>query len=238
MSDSGIFTTIKVKNSMPLFWDRHQKRLQTHIAQGGFPPLSPKTSLEQMVKTYIKKNTLSNCALKIIIRNENGQSLISLESRPLPPTDISVKAITFEDTRDASRTIKTVTRLVNEEANKFAKEQNADAALFVQNGNLIEATNANIFSLNENNTIITPAVEGKGLKGITREILMEHTSVLESDIAKQTTGPLVLTSCLRLQKVSHLDGRKLSDPEELFQRIKEILEKAENEYILSSRPKR
>ena len=85
---------------------------------------------------------------------------------------------------------------------------------------LIESTIANIFSLNKNGDIITPRLDGKGLKGITRKIIMQNINVFEEEISENTIGPLVLTNSLRIQKVTHLNGKELEDAEELFQKIK------------------
>lgn len=231
LSGEGIFTTLKVKNFLPLFFEKHQKRLQTHMAQLGFQPFPPNFSLYHTLLKLIQKNNLPDCAVRITILNRMKQSLSIINARDLPPTGNSVNALTVEDTRDSVKTIKTINRLENRKAEKYAAEHNADTALFVQNGNIIESTNANIFSLDEHNNLITPNVEEKGLKGIMREVLMEQTNVLEKNISKETPGPLVLTNSLRLQKIEYLDNRKLSNPEQLFQKLKALREKAEEHYI-------
>src|SRR6185369_2220052 len=155
--NKGIFTTIKVKNGIPLFFEYHQKRLISHSKklQLDIPYFSFKD-----VHTFLEKNNLTDCALKILMTTRKGQPEMTLESRPLPLATDTIKLITVPDTRDSYKTIKTTDRVVNEKAYKLAKKHEADDALFVQNTLLIESTISNIFSLNKNGDIITPPLDG------------------------------------------------------------------------------
>ncbi|HEX8932224.1 MAG TPA: aminotransferase class IV, partial [Patescibacteria group bacterium] len=223
----GVFTTVKVVNGNPLFFEQHQKRLTAHAKKlnlGSF-------SLNKLIiKKYLQENNLSDCALKITITKENKHTSIAMQHRLLPdPSDI--KLITVTDTRTASKTLKTTDRTINEQAKKLAVANGADDAVFVQNNKLIESTIANIFSINHQGQIITPPLECRGLKGIIRKMIMQNLDVVEEEIPENTTSPLVLTNSLRIQKVTHLNGKKLQDAEKLFQCIKKIKNSLEGKYI-------
>src|SRR6185369_2662109 len=224
----GIFTTIKVKNGIPLFFEHHQKRLISHSKklQLDIPYFSFKD-----VQHFLQKNNLSDCALKIIMTTRKGQPEMTLQTRPLPYPNENIKLITVADTRDKYKTIKTLDRHAHEEAQKLAKKQDTDDALFVQNNNLIESTISNIFSVNKNGDIITPPLVGRGLEGIAKKIIILQTPVIEEEINESSTGPIVLTNSLRIQKATELNGKKLEDAEELYQKIKTFIENAEEDYL-------
>jgi len=222
----GIFTTIKVKQGIPLFFDKHHKRLLTHAKALKLPRPS---AIEKKVTNFLKETTLTDCALRVTI-TDKGQ--VSIEHRPIPPTS-PISLITVPDTRDKNKIFKTTNRVVNEQAKKLAENSGADDALFVQEDNIIESTICNVFSLNTKGQIITPNLDGKGLNGITRQIIMEQADVIEEDIPETTSGPLVLVNSLRIQQVNILNGEKIADGKVLFEKIKKLIEKTEHEYINS-----
>src|SRR5882724_1348824 len=225
----GIFTTLKIKNGIPLFSEKHQKRLTDHGKALGFP--SPPLDLEKQIVTYLTQNNLQNCSLHITVQQNNE---ITFQHRELPKIKKGVKVISLPDTRDATKIYKTTNRLVNEKAKKIAEKKGTDDALFVKDQKFIESTICNIFSLNKKGEIITPPLAGKGLKGITRQLIMENIKVIEEDIPENTNGPLVLVNSLRIQKVSHINGKKLQNAEKLLQRIKKIIDLAEKSYSKKS----
>jgi branched-subunit amino acid aminotransferase/4-amino-4-deoxychorismate lyase len=195
----------------------------------GFRKHDLQFSLKKAMQNLVKKNNVDDCAIRITVLNEE-QPFVIMHARNLPTTQKDfVNLITVPDTRDVFKTIKTINRLVNEQATEQAKNQGADDALFVQGKNIIESTICNVFSLDAKGKLITPPLDEKGLRGITREIIMEKTKVAEKNISQETKGPLVLVNSLRIQKVRILDGRKLQDGEELLKKITSLIEQATNE---------
>jgi len=219
----GVFTTIKVRQGVPLFFEEHQNRLLTHTKA---LKIKQPTNLEKKVKNFIKKNSLTDCALRITCIDKK----VLLESRPIPPVN-PISLITFTDTRNQNKIYKTTERAINEQAKEFAAKNHANDALFINNNYLIESTIANIFSLNEKGEIITPPLDGKGLAGIARKIIMKNLPVREEKIPQNSTQPIVLINSLRVQMITHLNGKKLQNADKLFQTIKTTLEKTENEYL-------
>lgn len=220
----GIFTTLKVRNSIPLFWDKHQKRL---VEQSKKLNLGSFSITLQEIVTYIRNNNFTSCALKITVDKQKGSLFTSIQHRDLPQITDIYKVITCVDNRNYRKIYKTTDRAVNEQAKKFAEENGANDALFTLNENLVESTIANIFSLNKKGEIITPPIKARGLNGITRQLIMQNTKVIETEINQNTNGPLVLVNCLRIQKVSHLNGKKLIDGQLLAQKLKTTIDSQE-----------
>jgi len=227
----GVFTTIKVSSGIPLFFEKHKERLLSHAAKLNLG--QPKISLTE-VQNYLQKNNLHDCALKMTVSKNKDKTLITLQSRPLP-SEKSCKLITVEDTRTAIKIYKTTDRIINEQTTKIAQKNGADDALFTLDGNIIESTISNVFSINKHGVIITPPIKNYGLNGITRQLIIENETVIEETIPETTNGPLVLVNALRIQKVSHLNGRELHDGENLQKKIKTLIEKKEKAYIQKSK---
>ncbi|HSA83984.1 MAG TPA: aminodeoxychorismate synthase component I [Patescibacteria group bacterium] len=221
---SGVFTTIKVKQGIPIFLEEHENRL---LSQAKSLQIKQPSGLEKKIKNFITKNSLVDCALRVEITSK-GRLICTF--RPLPVSS-SIRLLTIPDTRDEKKIYKTTDRSVNEKAKKFAEEHNADDALFTENNKLTESTIANIFSVNKNGDIITSPLNGNGLRGIARKIIIENFSIIEENIPENTRQPIILTNSLRIQKVTYLNGKKLKTANTLFEKIKNVLEKAEQEYI-------
>lgn len=226
----GVFTTLKVRNGIPLFFNRHRERLvtQANKLNLGKVDISYKT-----LQNYLQENNLNDCALKIIITKQRDQTTITLHHRIVPLPTVTYNLITVSDKRNYRKIYKTTDRASNDQAKKLAEENGANDALFTIEGIIIESTIANVFSLNKNGDIITPPIKARGLNGITRQLIMEHTNVIESDIHQNTKGPLVLVNALRLQKVTHLNGKKLIDGQKLLEKLKIIIESNEKDYLLN-----
>lgn len=226
----GVFTTIKVKNGIPLFWDKHYQRL---ISQAEKLNLRHPTISLQKVKTYLKQNNLTDCALNITITKLNG---LALKHRSLPETKQTYKLISIKDTRNYRKIYKTTDRAINEKAKELAVKKGADDAAFTIDENIIESTICNVFFLNKQGKIATPPIKARGLNGITRQLIMENTKILETDIIDNTKQPMVLVNCLRIQRVTHLNGKKLLDGRQLADKLKTIIRNLENEYLSKKTP--
>jgi branched-subunit amino acid aminotransferase/4-amino-4-deoxychorismate lyase len=187
----------------------------------------PKERLYAWINQLILANNVENCAVRISIL-VNGTVLLHATTQPKSGKVVSV--ISVKDTRKV-RTKKIINRQVNLRAVEKAKKHFADDAIFVQKEVLIESTKANLFSMSKEGKLISPSIQGRGLDGVMRTIIKENAFFLEKEISLTTEGPLVLVNCLQIQKVKRLDDRKLINPDKLFFQIKEIVKKAENDYV-------
>lgn len=229
----GVFTTIKVRNGIPLFFDKHKERLVSQAKKLNLG--NAKISLTE-VQTYLQKNSLFDCALKISVTKDNNKTSVTFQTRPLPQTLTSCKAITIKDTRNYLKIYKTTNRVIHDHAKKLAQEKGGDDAIFTFNEEIVESTIGNIFSENKQKEIITPPIRAKGLNGITRQQITEVTTVIEETINQNTKGPLVLVNSLRIQKITHLNGKKLLNSEHLMRKLQEILETNEQAYLQQLQP--
>lgn len=225
--NGGIFTTIKIRFGKPIFIDKHMDRL--HFQAKQLQIGSIKLTLSDIQK-YIDDNQLGDGALKIIINKSSNKPIIKMQSRELPESLTQVKLITVPDSRNWLKIYKTTDRSINDQARKSAVAKSADDALFTSNGNIIESTICNIFSLNSNGEIITPNLDGSGLRGIMRQVIMENSTVHEEHISQDSQKPLILVNCLRMQYATHLNGHEVADGKPLMKKLQIIIEKAEKIY--------
>ncbi len=232
----GIFTTIKVREGYPLFLDHHLHRLETSAAQLNIRlpsyVLHLTSDIQKAAWDTIKKNNLAEGGIRITIT----PAAICIHTFTTADTKIrKVAVITTPDTRDIYKTHKVTCRIPHLLAQKKAQSKRAQDALFTQNKEIVESTNANIFTYTSSNIIITPPIKDQGLNGITRQILMENLPVQEAPIPISTTNPLILVNSLSLRLVESIDGRKLNQNPEFVNLIRQTLDEAEKNYIASSK---
>lgn len=230
----GVFTTLKVKEGIPLFLESHTRRLLSNMEQLHFPQRIFNFSLDAAVQKLIAKNGKAACAVRITVLRGAEQPFVVMHSRDLPQASSNgVRVITVPDSRDGFKTAKTINRLFLTQAHAQAEKHGAADALLTLQNEIIESTISNVFSVDKDGVIVTPPLEGKGLKGIAREVIMEQLPVVEKEISAKATDPLILVNSLRVQKVLSIDGKSIADGGKLFQKVQAIVEKAEDEYVRS-----
>jgi branched-subunit amino acid aminotransferase/4-amino-4-deoxychorismate lyase len=227
LNGHGIFTTIKVRDGYPLFFDRHLNRLKTSSQELDIP--TP-TNLENSLSAVISKNKLTNGGVRVTISSTTTFIHAFTMDNQIQKVDV----ITTPETRDKNKTIKTTYRVPNIFAQKKAQAKGAQDALFTtQKNQLIESTYANIYAYTPDNTIITPPIEGKGLNGISRQILMENLPIQEKEIPADTTDPIILVSSLSLRIVESINGKKIKQDPEFIELMSQAIDNAEKSYISS-----
>lgn len=220
----GVFTTMKVRAGLPLFLDRHIIRLQDHTKKLNIP--YPQ-NLEKSVSSLIEKNKLTEGGIRITISPETA----FIHPFPTVTKIETVRVITTPETRGTLKTIKTTYRVPNILAQKEARVKGAQDAIFTLQNQLIESTYANIYILNTKSTIITPPIAGKGLNGISRQVLMENLPIQEQKIPDDTIDPMILVSSLSMRIVKSINGRKLKQDPEFIKLMYMGIINAENKYI-------
>lgn len=227
---NGIFTTIKTREGIPLFLERHINRLQTSAAQLDIQSSAIRNSsyVRKSVYSAIAKNKLIDGAIRITVTDGkiNTQTFTIKQF-----SNEAIRLITIPDPRDIYKIHKLTYRIPNLLARQQAEKKGAQDALFTQNGEIIESTTANIIAYINKDTLITPPISGKGLDGITRQILMENLPIHESPIPQNTTNPLILINSIRLRVVKSIDGRKINQNSEFVNLIRQTLDKAEKNYV-------
>jgi len=192
----ALFETLKVANNKISFWEDHYFRLMAsmRILRMEIPMSFSMEFLESEVLKTVK--TLDSkpeaFRVKIFINRKTGGKYTpetneidyfiiaeTLENSFYILNDDTYEVELFKDYYIQSSllsTLKTTSKIINVLGSIFAKENNYQNCLLLnENKQVIEALNGNIF-LVKGNTIITPPIEEGCLRGITRKQIMQIIS--------------------------------------------------------------
>lgn len=216
-TSKGIFTTIKVIGAIPFFLEQHLTRLEMEDKKDFF---------KKQIKKILGKNFTTTAAVKISV-TENGN--IFFHVRDLPQSS-TVSAITKQSGQKLP-TVKQIDRKFYKKALRYAQKANAQEVIFLTKNNLLlETTIANLISQDKNENLITPKLTDQGLKGITRQLLLDKGYVTKKDIPVNTKGPLIAINSLRVFGIEKVNDTFLASPLSLMKKVQEILKKEEENY--------
>lgn len=243
----GFFETFRVVKGHIAFWDLHYNRLlkTMQILRMNLPPFFEKQALQKRIIQLVDAENLTNQSVRVkinVYRETGGLYTPSsanigyiMSCRKLSAAEFGFKTSDYKVgcynqskvTPDILSTLKTSNKLINVLASLHAKENGWDNSLLLNDKNrVVEATNANIFWI-ENNTLKTPPLAEGCLDGVIRKVLLEfqHTwKVSEEALAINTllnAEEVFLTnSIVGLQPVTHLQERNFTD----FKKSKQVLD--------------
>lgn len=206
----AIFETIKVTNKKVIFWEDHYFRLMAsmRMLRMKIPMQFTLEFLEQeILKTVAVQDDAFSFRVRLNVYRKDGglytpktneiDYLIDVKANNYQTKEIYLVDV-FKDFYNYSgllSTIKTNNRMVNTLASIFAKENDLDNCVLInEKKGVVEVTNANIFVL-KGNIIKTPALTEGCIKGIVRgkviEIItknadytLEETSISPFEIQK------------------------------------------------------
>lgn len=208
----GVFETLKIVNNKILFFEDHYFRLMAsmRIIRMQIPMSFTLEYLEEQILNLAVVNNHQNSARIrfTVFRNEGGfylptdnsVSFIIQSAEILEPKYNFVKKSFEVDLykdfivpKQLLSTLKTANKITNVTAGIFAKENDLDAALLInEDKNVIEAANGNLFMLMGNNLITPPISEGC-LNGIMRKQLIEIAKKIVSiEVIEQAISPFDL----------------------------------------------
>jgi branched-chain amino acid aminotransferase len=209
----AVFETLKVVNNKILFFEDHYFRLMAsmRIVRMEIPMNFTLEFLEQSILDLVKTNQMVPAARVRMTVFRNGEGLYTPEDRsvsyiiqstPLESVAYQMNSSSpyevdlykdFMVPKQLLSTIKTNNRMVNVLAGVFAKENNLNSCLLVNNEkNVIEALNGNIFMV-MNNTLITPPISDGALNGIIRkQILALAKSLNDVEVVEKSISPFDL----------------------------------------------
>ena len=152
-----------------------------------------KISLIIIIKNLIKINRVSFGSVYIQVSRgiaERNHSYKGMNIKPLlsiivtkklnniRSDAIGVKAITLDDNRWSRPDIKTTQLLPNVLAKTEANKKGAFEGIFIDSdGYVTEGSSSNIWIINDNNEIITRAIDGQILSGITRKTIAQFAKL-------------------------------------------------------------
>jgi branched-chain amino acid aminotransferase len=198
----AIFETIKVSNNRVIFWEDHYFRLMSsmRMLRMKIPMEFTLEFLEQeILKTVAVQDTAISFRVRLNVYRKDGglytpktnkiDYFIDVKANTYVTKDIYTVDI-FKDFYNYSgllSTIKTNNRMVNTLASIYAKENELDNCVLInENKGVVEVTNANIFIL-KGNVVKTPAYTEGCIKGIIRTKVIEIITKNEDFTIEETT---------------------------------------------------
>ena len=184
----AIFETIKVSNKKVIFWEDHYFRLMAsmRMLRMKIPMQFTLEFLEQeILKTVALQDRASSFRVRLNVYRKDG-GLYTPKTNQIDYL-IDVKANTYETKKTYSvdvfkdfysysgllSTIKTNNRMLNTLASIYAKENDLDNCVLInEKKGVVEVANANIFIL-KGSVIKTPALTEGCIKGIVRTKVIE-----------------------------------------------------------------
>ena len=227
----GIFTTLKVENSVPLFLDQHIARLQSSCQFFGIKFSDP--GFSAIITRLLKKNQLKDARVKIIVSrgydfknriyNYEGEPPTILVL-PFPLTLYSPKPVSLCISPDlrGNESIyrhKTISYLSNLSHKTFAQKNGFNDAITLNwKREILETSTANLFFIIKDK-IITPPKELPLLNGIMRQNLLalgsiKNYSFLEDSLTqkelKKVEGCFITSAILEICPVKQIEDKGFS----------------------------
>ena len=188
----SVFETIKVINEKLVFWEEHYFRLMAsmRMLRMKIPMNFTLEFLQDEILKIVLVNTKNNSRVRLCITRKDGGFYTPttneidylIESREITfTTKDNYKVDLFKDFYLYSghlSTIKTNNKLIHTLASIFAKENDLDNCILLnERKGIVEVTNATLFLI-KGNTIKTPLLSEGCLKGIAREKVI---NIIESN---------------------------------------------------------
>ena len=220
----GVFETLKIANNKILFWEDHYFRLMAslRIVRMDIPMSFTMEYIEEQILVLVRAMNIHESARVrftayrnsegFYLPNNNSISFV-IQASKLDNLKYNYSPIQFEVDlykdfivpKQLLSTLKTTNKITNVTASIFAKENQLDSTLLLnENKNVIEAANGNLFMVTENKLITPPISEGC-LNGIMRKQIIalakkiDSVTVLESPISPfdlQKADELFITNCI------------------------------------------
>ena len=209
----AVFETIKVVNNKILFFEDHYFRLMAsmRIVRMEIPMNFTLEFLEQSILDLVQTNELLLAARVRMTVFRNGDGLYTPQDRSVSYIiqSTALDSVTYQMNtstpyevdlykdfmvpKQLLSTIKTNNRMVNVLAGVFAKENNLNSCLLVNNEkNVIEALNGNLFMV-VNNVLITPPISDGALNGIMRKQILDLAKSLNDiEVVEKSISPFDL----------------------------------------------
>lgn len=198
----AVFETIKVVNNKVIFWEDHYFRLMAsmRMLRMKIPMSFTLEFLEKEILSLVKaNNTLQKSRVRLTIFRKDG----GLYTPKTNEIDFLVEASelnqnikndykidVFKDFYSYSgllSTIKTNNKMLNTLASVFAKENDLDNCILInEKKGVVEVTNGNIFIVKDN-VVKTPSTTEGCIKGIVRKKVLEIISKNEEFKVEETS---------------------------------------------------
>lgn len=222
----GVFETLKIVNNKILFFEDHYFRLMAsmRIVRMEIPVQFTMEYIESQILTLTKNLKIENSARVrfTVFRNEGGFYTPSINSvsfvihaQAIDHLNYAITNANFEVdlykdfvvTKQLLSTLKTTNKIIQVTASIFAKENDLDSCLLLNNEkSVIEATNGNLFMLS-GNKLTTPPISEGCLNGIMRkQLLLLAKSIDNIEIIEEPISPFELQKADELFITNVING--------------------------------
>ena len=189
----GLFETIKIIDSKIIFLEDHYFRLMAsmRMLRMEIPMNFTLEFFEEQIIESLEKNNLANARVRFSVFRNDGGLYTPLENSikyliEVSDLNISTKSSynvdLYKDFYISSgflSTLKTTNRILNVLSSIYAKENDLDNCILInEKKHIVEATNGNVF-LVKGNVIKTPALSEGAIKGISRKKIIEIINEIE-----------------------------------------------------------
>ncbi len=231
----GVYEVIPVYAGRPLRMAEHLSRLGASLAQVQIPDPLSAAQWGSLFHELITKNGGGDLSLYIQVTRgvapERDHAfpaevvpgiflMVSPLSLPLSPDEVEgIAAITLQDNRWSRCNIKTIALLPNILAKQAALDSGALDAILLRDGQVTEATAANVFVVKDE-AMYTPPKDQFILAGITRDLIVElaardgpacHEQAIPEALLRDADEIWITSSTREILPVIELDGVKVGD---------------------------
>jgi len=189
----SVYEVVLFNNGIFYDFEGHINRLYDSLSSIKINFCYSKESLKIIIKHLININRVSFGSIYIQVsrgvaeRNHSYKGMnikplisiiVSKKQNNISEDSIGVKAITLIDNRWSRPDIKTTQLLPNVLAKTEANNKGAFEGIFIDtNGYVTEGSSSNIWIINHENEIITRAIDGQILSGITRKSIAQFAQL-------------------------------------------------------------
>ena len=192
----GFFESIKIINSKPVNFKYHLERIYYSMKILKFENIFINDSLNKDISKLIKLNKITSGSMKIqIFRSGDGKYLPTLNTSEIIISTKSgfsykknnaISLVFYKDeykNKGKLATLKSSNSLIYILASIYAKNNNYNnAIIFNYDENIIEASNANLFIVKDQE-VITPPIKDGCVDGVMRRWITNNLSVQEKSIS-------------------------------------------------------
>ena len=170
----NLYEVIKVKEGVPLFYEKHIERLHNSAKLTNLQPWISDSYIKEGLKKLIEANEVEQGSLKFLLNFDKKSFLAFFEENNFP-TEIQyeegVAAALYHRER-VNPNAKVLNAEFRKDLDKFIKEKNIFEAILVdRNEDITEGSKSNVFVIKDEKVITTPVKAV--LPGTTRSTILE-----------------------------------------------------------------
>ncbi|WDI33188.1 aminotransferase class IV [Hyphococcus flavus] len=229
----GLFETLRVIKGKPIFLKQHLERLRASALALKLSVPYDDIEILSAIASLVSYNNFDDkeASIRITLTRGVGRRGLALPVTPAPlllitcselkPQNSAYARLMVSRYRRSEHSVtshhKTLNYLDNVMAKAEAAEKNADEAIMLNSeGRIACAAAANIFSISNEGTLLTPALGEGALRGVTRAVLLRCTRQLGIDVIETKLSVSDLNGCdifLTNSLIGILPGRLDASPE-------------------------